>query len=50
MVVDKGIQQGDEWYFQCKNTYKSDPQTFVGHCDGKKYNPFDAIIISFDRK
>ena len=52
MVVDNAIQQGDEWYFQCKNTYKNDPQTFVGHISHQliEYTPYDAIIISFDRK
>ena len=31
MVVDKAVQNGNEWYYQCKNSYKSKPQVFVGH-------------------
>ena len=51
MVVDKAIQYGTEWYFQCKNTYKANPQVFVGHLSLQsiEFTPFDAIIISFDR-
>ena len=51
MVVDKVIQHGTEWYFQCKNTYKSNPQVMVGHIVPfpPKSFPYDAIIISFDR-
>ena len=51
MVVDKAIQYGTDWYFQCKNTYKDNPQVFVGHVI--PFLPvsftYDAIIISFDR-
>ena len=51
MVVDKAIQHGTEWYFQCKNTYKSNPQVMVGHIVPfpPESFPYDAIIISFDR-
>ena len=51
MVVDKAIQDGTDWYFQCKNTYKKTPQVFVGNASQKwPWKTFDAIIISFDRK
>ena len=52
MVVDKAIQHGAEWYFQCKNTYKANPQVFVGHASHQsiEFEPYDAIIISFARK
>ena len=51
MVVDKAIQYGTGWYFQCKNTYKDNPQVFVGHVIPflPVSFPYDAIIISFDR-
>ena len=52
MVVDKAIPDGNDWYFQCKNTYKDTPQVFVGHASHKsiEWKTYDAIIISFDRK
>ena len=52
MVVDKAIQHGSEWYFQCKNTYKANPQVFVGHASHHsiEFKPYDAIMIYFDRK
>ena len=52
MVIDGAEEQDGEWYFQCKNTYKNNPQVFVGHAELHfiEYKPFDAIIISFDRK
>ena len=52
MVIDGAEEKDGEWYFQCKNTYKNDPQVFVGHAELHfiEYKPFDAIIISFDRK
>lgn len=51
MVVDNAIQHGTGWYFQCKNTYKSNPQALVGHIIpfSPELFPYDAIIISFDR-
>lgn len=53
MVVDKEIKHdaGYGWYFQCKNTYKDNPQALVGHVIpfSPEYFPRDAIIISFDR-
>ena len=50
MVVDKAIQDGTDWYFQCKNTYKKTPQVFVGNASQKwPWKTYDAIIISFDR-
>ena len=56
MVVDKAIQYGTEWYFQCKNTYKDTPKVFVAHLSTHlkgpliTYKPYEAIIISFDKK
>ena len=56
MVVDKAIQHGTDWYFQCKNTYKSNPKALVGHINLRswfqsiEYKPYDAICISFDKK
>ena len=51
MVVDKAIQHGTGWYFQCKNTYKDRPKVLVGHVVpfSPESFPYDAIIISFDR-
>ena len=50
MVVDKAIPNGSyTWYFQCKNSYKADPQVMVGHLNMIEFEPCDAIIISFDR-
>ena len=53
MVVDKAIQHGSEWYFQCKNTDKTNPQVCVAHMSTGlqflQYIPGDAAIISFDR-
>ena len=52
MVVDKAIPNGSDWYFQCKNTFKSNPQVFVGHASHQSivWKTYDAIIISFARK
>ena len=52
MVVDKAIQDGTDWYFQCKNTYKENPRVFVGHASHQsiEWKTYDAIIISFERK
>lgn len=49
MVIDKAIPNGTEWHFQCKNSYKANPQVLVGHQQTFDFKPFDAIIISFDR-
>ena len=51
MVVDKAMQHGTGWYFQCKNSYKANPQVFVGHQNlaSIEFKPYDAIIISFDK-